>query len=57
MLEELFIKNRPFPASSTFIFVFSNKCYNFYNKYVKNVHPVYGAGIWTHNLKGMSLLP
>ena len=24
---------------------------------VKNVHPVYGAGIRTHNLQNMSLLP
>ena len=32
--------------------VFSKKHYNFYN--VKNVHPVYGAGIWTHNLLNMS---
>ena len=23
----------------------------------KNVHPVYGAGIQTHNLQNMSLLP
>ena len=27
------------------------------NAYVKNVHPVYGAGIWTHKLWNMSLLP
>ena len=27
------------------------------NKYVKNVHPVYGARIWTHNLCNMSHLP
>ena len=27
------------------------------NTYVKNVHPVYGAGIQTHNLWNMSLLP
>ena len=24
---------------------------------VKNVHPAYGAGIWTHDLQNMSLLP
>ena len=24
---------------------------------VKNVHPVYGPGIWTHNLRNMSLPP
>ena len=36
--------------------VFSNKQYNFYNKYMwKNVHPVYGAGIWTHDLQNVSL--
>ena len=23
----------------------------------KNVHPLYGAGIWTHNIWNMSLLP
>ena len=40
--------------------VFSNKnLNNFYNKYtyVKNVHRVYIAGIRTHNLWNMSLLP
>ena len=26
-------------------------------QYVKNVHPVYGAGIRTHDLQNMSLLP
>ena len=35
--------------------VFSSKHhYNFYNK---NFYPVYGGGIWTHNLWKMSLLP
>ena len=24
---------------------------------VKNVHPVYGAGIWIHDLQYMGLLP
>ena len=39
-------------------FVFSNKRYNSYNKYnVKNVHPVYTAGIRTHDLWNTSLLP
>ena len=23
----------------------------------KNVHPVYGAGIWTHDLQNMSFFP
>ena len=36
--------------------VFSNKQYNFYNKW-KNVHPVYATGIWTHNLSNMSRHP
>ena len=32
--------------------VFLIKQYNFYNKYMwKNVHPVYGARIWTHDLR------
>ena len=30
----LFKKNGPIPTSFSFIFVFSNKYYNFYNKYV-----------------------
>ena len=38
--------------------VFSNKQYNFYNKYMsKNIHPVYGAGIQTHNLQKRESLP
>ena len=39
--------------------VFSNKHqYKFYNKLMwKTVHPVYGAGIRTYNLRNMSLLP
>ena len=44
------------PASFSFIFVFSNIYYNFYNKYMwNNVHPEYGAGIQTHDLQDMSL--
>ena len=39
-------------ASFSFIFVFSNTNYIF----LKNVHPVYGAGIWTHDLQNISLL-
>ena len=32
-------------------FVFSNKNYNFHNKYMrKNVNPIYAAGIQTHKL-------
>ena len=38
--------------------VFSSKQYNFYNKTMwKNVHPVYGARIRTHNLLNMSRHP
>ena len=49
---------QPRPLFRLFV-VFSKKHqYNFYNKYMwKNVHLVYGAGIWTHNLQNMSLLP
>ena len=37
---------------------FQTNITNFYNKYMwKNVHPVYSAGIWTHNLRNMSLFP
>ena len=36
----------------------SNKQYNFYNKSMwKYVHPVFGAGIQTHNLSNMSRHP
>ena len=50
-------KGQPWPLFRLFS-VFSNKQYNFYNKYMwKNVHPVYGAGIWTHNLQNVSLFP
>ena len=39
--------------------VFSNMQYNFYNKCEKcpNLHPIYGAGIWTHNLTHTSHHP
>ena len=37
---------------------FQTNITNFYNKYMwKNFHPVYGAGIWTHDHRNMSLLP
>ena len=57
-----FWKNGPTPASfHLFIFQsFSNEQYNFYNKSMWKkcpVHPVYGAGIWTHDLLNMSRLP
>ena len=40
--------------------VFSNKQYNFLqqiNVKKRYVHPVYGTGIWTHDLRNVSLLP
>ena len=43
-------------ASFSFIFVFSNTRI-LQQIYMKNVHPVYGAGIRTHNLQRTSLLP
>ena len=39
-----------------FLFILSFQA-NITILYVKNVHPVYGAGIRTHNLQNMSLLP
>ena len=52
------LKNGPSPASLSFIFVISNKQYNFFQQInVENVHPIYGAGIRTHNLWNMNLLP
>ena len=44
------------PTSLPFIFVFSNKNYNFYNKCMKKVHPVYDAWIRNHDLQNTSLL-
>ena len=56
-LAQVFL-NGPSAASFSFIFIFSNKYYIFYNKYVwENVHPELGARIWTHNLHLTSLLP
>ena len=46
--------NGPSPGSLSFIFVFSNKHYNFSQQmYVEKcyVHRVYDAGIRTHNLQ------
>ena len=54
-----FKKNGPSPASFSFIFgLFKQTSIQFYNKLMwKNVHPVYGAGIWTHYLQTVILLP
>ena len=52
-----YMKNGPFLASFSFIFVFPNKTLQFLQEInVKNVHPVYSAGIRTHDLRKMSLL-
>ena len=54
----IFFKNGPIPASFSFIFGLFKQTLQFYNKYMwKNVHPVYGAGIRTHNIWKVSLLP
>ena len=59
IVRKYFFFKWPSPASFSFIFVFSNKHYNVYNKYMwTNVHPVYSsARIRTHDLQDMSLLP
>ena len=49
--------DQPRPLFRLFL-VFSNKHYNFYNKYMwKIIHPVYGAGIQTYDLQNVSLFP
>ena len=47
------------PASFSFIFgLFKQISLQFLQQiYVKNVHPVYGAGIRTHDLQNVSLFP
>ena len=46
------------PTESLFIFVFFKQTLQFLQQInVENVHPGYGAGICTHNLLNMSLLP
>ena len=53
-----FFKNGPTPASFSFIFgLFKQTLLQFLQQInVKNVHPVSGAGIRTHNLLITSLL-
>ena len=69
-INELFNCRPPLPASNMIIFqlaipdlffiyilLFPNNCYHFNNKLMlTNVHPVSGAGIWTHDLQNMSLI-
>ena len=51
-------KNWPAPASFSFIFGLFEQTIQFYSKYLwKNVHPVYGAGIQSHDLWKVSLFP
>ena len=54
----VFFKKWANPSLFFIYFRVSNHITNFTtNSYVKNVHPVYGAGIRTHSLWNMSLLP
>ena len=54
-----FYKNRPSPASFSFRYVriFKQTLQFLHQINVKNVHPVYGAGIQIHNLWNMSIIP
>ena len=54
-----FFLNGPSPASFSFIFGRFQTNINTILKQinVKNVHTVYGAGIWTHNLQNTSIFP
>ena len=59
---ELLFKKKmgqPRPLFRLFSFgLFKQTSLQFYNKYMwKNVHPVYGAGIRTHDLQNVSLFP
>ena len=53
----VFNKNGPSSASFSFIFIFSNKLQVLQQINVKNVNPLYDAGIRTNDLWNMSLLP
>ena len=49
------IKNGPTPASFSYIFSVFKQTLQFLQQInVKNVHPLYSAGIQTHNLSNMS---
>ena len=48
----------PTPVSFSFIFGLFKQTIQFLQEIiVKNVHPVYSAGIWTHDLSNMSRHP
>ena len=51
-------KYGPNPATFSFIFIFFKHTLQFLQQInMINAHPLYGAGIRTHNLWNMSLLP
>ena len=57
-LSYFFKKNGPTPASLIIYFLFKQTLLQILQQInVKNVHPVYGAGIRTHNLQNVSLFP
>ena len=54
----VFFKKWPTPASFSFIFGLFKQTIQFLPQmYVKNVHPVYSAGIQTHDLQNITLFP
>ena len=58
IIKGFFQKNGPTPASFLLIFSLFNQAIQFLQQInVKNVHPVYGAGIQTHDLTHMSRHP
>ena len=59
LVANFFLKKWANPASFSFIFgLFKQTSIQFLQQiYVKNVHPVYGAGIRTHDLRNVSLFP
>ena len=56
-----FLKNGPIPASFLFSFGLFKQTIQFFLQIINvkkcHVHPVYGTGIQTHNLRNVSLLP
>ena len=56
--EQFFLKKRVIPSLFFIYFRLLKQTLQFLQQInVKNVHPVYGAGIRTHDLLNMSLLP
>ena len=51
------MKSLKFAIPGPFLFIFKQTLQFLQQIYVINVHPLYGAGIRTHNLLDMSLLP